>query len=289
MAGGSFGPNGLNLPSFASDPASPVAGQMYYNTTDGVVKNYDGSAWTQMSNKFSATGGTYTESGGYGIHTFTTSGTFAVSGNADVEYLVVAGGGSGNMGYINDVNENGGGGGAGGYLSGTIGVSAGNYSIIVGAGGSYVAYKQATANSGSDSVFSTLTAIGGGGGGMQSRLGGNGGSGGGGCGGSGCSTAGAGTSGQGYAGADGQCYANAPSGGGGGAGGAGGNTAGGAGVSNSISGSAVTYATGGNGCSGTGASGSSGTANRGNGGGGSWNQNSAGSGGSGIVIIRYPI
>ncbi len=44
----------------------------------------------------SATGGTITESGGYRIHTFTSSGDFVVSGGSlNVEYLIVAGGGGG--------------------------------------------------------------------------------------------------------------------------------------------------------------------------------------------------
>ena len=47
---------------------------------------------------FSASGGDYTESGGYGIHTFTSSGTFIVNaGTKDVEFLIIAGGGSGGI------------------------------------------------------------------------------------------------------------------------------------------------------------------------------------------------
>ena len=53
----------------------------------------------------SATGGTVTYSGGYTIHTFTTSGTFTVTsatntcGSAAVEYLVIGGGGGGGGGW----------------------------------------------------------------------------------------------------------------------------------------------------------------------------------------------
>jgi hypothetical protein len=50
---------------------------------------------------FSATGGTVTTSGGYTIHTFTGSGTFALANpliGFQVEYLVVAGGGAGGKG-----------------------------------------------------------------------------------------------------------------------------------------------------------------------------------------------
>jgi hypothetical protein len=49
MAGGSFGPNGLNLPTFASDPSSPVEGQMYYNTVTKSTKLYTGTGWVQSS------------------------------------------------------------------------------------------------------------------------------------------------------------------------------------------------------------------------------------------------
>ena len=40
------------LQNLSSDPSSPVAGQIYFNTTDHVVKQYNGTAWK-----------TYTQSG----------------------------------------------------------------------------------------------------------------------------------------------------------------------------------------------------------------------------------
>jgi len=49
MAGGSLGPNGLQLPTFSSDPSSPSEGQMYYNTTDKATKLYTGNGWIQSS------------------------------------------------------------------------------------------------------------------------------------------------------------------------------------------------------------------------------------------------
>jgi hypothetical protein len=67
------------------------------------------------SNSISATGGTVTTSGGYKIHTFTSSGTFSVSSvpsGATIRYLVVAGGGGG--GNNNSAGSAGGGGGASG-------------------------------------------------------------------------------------------------------------------------------------------------------------------------------
>jgi hypothetical protein len=204
----------------------------------------------------------------------------------DVEYLVVAGGGAGNFGFINDTQHNGGGGGAGGMRTGTLTVNPSTgYTVTVGAGGSFEAYKQATNNPGNNSVFATITSLGGGGGGMQSREGGNGGSGGGGGGGMGVGAGGTGTAGQGNNGSAGVQTTNGNGGGGGGAGGAGGQPTAGAGANSSITGTSVTYATGGRG--GAGGGGSSGTANTGNGGEGTYNQITAGSGGSGIVVVRY--
>ena len=83
-----------------------------------------------------ATGGTITESGGYRIHTFTSSGDFVVSGGSlDVEYLIVAGGGAGSA--IDTSAYCTGGGGGGGFeqqLGATTSVSAQTYPVIVGAG-----------------------------------------------------------------------------------------------------------------------------------------------------------
>ena len=153
-----------------------------------------------------ATGGTPTTSpcGDYKIHTFTGPGTFCVSavGNASgsnsVDYLVVAGGGSG--GGVDGNSAGGtGGGGAGGtrfsdgtasgcYAAGpsplsasALPVSAQPYTITVGGGASAAPNQGA---SGGVSTFSTITSTGGGGGGGWSSPTGynaiNGGSGGGG-------------------------------------------------------------------------------------------------------------
>jgi hypothetical protein len=108
-----------------------------------------------------ATGGTVITSGGYQIHTFTLgqSGTnLVVSGSGTMDYLVIGGGGGG--------GPLAGGGGGGGYRSGTMSVSAGTYPITVGAGGAgYFPYGGTTPASakGGDSIFSTITANGGGG------------------------------------------------------------------------------------------------------------------------------
>jgi len=203
-----------------------------------------------------------------------------------VDYLVVAGGGSG--GY-----SDGYGGGAGGLRSTVTATGGGgtletplvltlntNYTVTVGAGATGRS-NFGPGTDGSNSVFSTITSTGGGGGGgSASPAGRNGGSGGGG------TPIGVGTANQGFNGADG---------GGGGAGTSGvtGTGNGGAGVAVAITGTSVTYAGGGGGAGGTGGAGgggsdgASGTANTG-GGGGRWNgTGNAGSGGSGVVILRY--
>ena len=154
---------------------------------------------------------------------------------AVIEYLVVAGGGGASS------NRGNGGGGAGGLRTAFGSTSGGgasaetapllatgtNYTVTVGAGGTAAAGHTSGGGNGSDSVFSTITSIGGGGGpdGNVGNLNGN--NGGSGSGGGSASTTkklpGAGTSGQGYAG--GVYSATGPNdeagGGGGGAGGAG--------------------------------------------------------------------
>ena len=115
----------------------------------------------------SATGGTILTSGNFKTHVFTGDGCFAVSilgnsptvptgGPSNVDYLVIAGGGGGGNG----------GGGGGGYRTtfpspgcnaGSFPIAATTYPITVGAG--------AGQTKGTPSVFSTVTATGGGNGG----------------------------------------------------------------------------------------------------------------------------
>ena len=269
----------------------------------------------------SATGGTITTDGDYKVHSFTADGTFTPTSvpatNSYVEYLVIAGGGSGGRSL--------GGGGAGGYRTGMLSITTQAYSITVGDGG---APSTGQGDDGDNSVFSTITSIGGGGGGKAYSNNGDGrdgGSGGGGASTDGSSSdGGSGTAGQGYAGGNATNSSETRwNGGGGGGAGAGASnastagtaTAGGAGLTSSITGSSVTRAGGGGGgayyysttgTSGAGGSGgggtggkngvnpTAGTANTGSGGGGNGLTNAghtqgstSGAGGSGIVIIRY--
>ncbi len=272
--------------------------------------NGSGAYIKDVSTPF-AVGGTVTYSGGYTIHTFKTSDTFVVNGSGKVEVLVVGGGGGGGDFY-------GGGGGAGGYqYNSGFSLTNGSYSVTIGNGGANNA-------SGGNSVFSTITALGGGRGGLgnpqsAADAGGNGGSGGG-MGGYIPSTNGTtpplGYGSQGYNGGTGSVTGVKAGAGGGGAGGVGGNASGatsgngGVGVANSISGTSVYYAggggggngnntgagTGGSGGGGNGAAalypasanGSNGIANTGGGGGGAAQVGTGGTGGSGVVIVRYP-
>lgn len=241
--------------------------------------------------------------GGYRIHTYTTTGTsgFTAACTGTVEVLVVAGGGGGG----------GGGGGAGGliYKVDQPVIANEKYTVVVGAGGAGGSNTTAGTN-GSNSQFGPLIAIGGGGAGADNATGRSGGSGGGGgATSSGTYYPGGYVVGQGYAGgiAPGSTSPY-PSAGGGGAGGQGGTPSansstsghGGIGLSISISGQPVWYAggggggkssttNGGNGGLGGGGAGTgvSGTANTGGGGGGTNSTTTAGTGGSGIVIVRY--
>lgn len=281
-----------------------------------------------------ATGGTvttHTEGGNnYKIHTFTSSGTFTITSAGaspynQLDYLVVAGGGGGGR-------EHGAGGGAGGLRTsyGTAsggGSSAepkllatnGNYTITIGAGGIGTNAENETGGNGNNSVFGSITSIGGGGGAgftWSASTGRSGGSGGGHAdryGGDG----GAGTSGQGFRGGNSVVRGGnaATSGGGGGGASEAGrdwdrssqSNWGGDGLYVSISGSSVAYSggggagtyaftpgTGGIGGGGNGGgsrqTGGNGGVNVGGGAGGGGGYSAAGgSGGSGIVIIRYEV
>ena len=320
----------------SSDTAATVAvpAAVYNNVTNGnavtiKVTNSDGTTSDTVNTTAvtAPTGGSITTSGGYRIHTFTSSGTFGLTYSIAVQYLVIAGGGG------SGGRRHSGGGGAGGYRCSVSGessgggasaetasvLSAGNYTVTVGAGGAS-STSGSNSNSGntngSNSVFGSITSLGGGWGGTYGTAGNSGG-----CGGASGSESGnsqspgSGTTGQGYAGGDGADNQGAGGGGGGGGTGATGadgsgenGGAGGTGVSSSITGSAVTRGGGGggggstsgtaggggNGGGGNGANSSaspqSGSANSGGGaGGGGSDGRTVPQGGSGIVIVRYAI
>tara|TARA_Y100001937_G_scaffold127594_1_gene200304 strand:- start:5 stop:997 length:993 start_codon:yes stop_codon:yes gene_type:complete len=254
--------------------SSPQAGDMVYNSTEGTIDFYNGSAW------FSTSSSTF---------------TFGLS------YVVVAGGGGGATAW-NSANRGGGGGGAGGYRSSFGSESSGggattestlnlsfstNYTVSIGSGGTGGSggYFQ-DGTKGSDSTFATITCLGGGGSGDGSDSLNDGGSG---AGAAYSEGAGTGTAGQGYAGGGRNTSNNYSGGSGGGAGAVGtygpnrssAAVAGGAGVTSSITGSAVERAKGGGS-----RTGGAGSANTGNGGEGR-EGTSAFNGGSGVVILRW--
>ena len=325
-----------------TDGASIVL--VYVDATQGWVATQDDSSTFAGEAFVVATGGnTVTTCGNDKIHTFTSPGTFAVSQaassatNNKVSYLVLAGGGG--AGHSFPTSNAGGGGGAGGYrevknpinpftaspLDGfstpanVITLTAASFPITVGGGGPGAPSSGPSATSGSPSIFSTITAAGGGRGAANGpgtpTAAATGGSGGGGAGGTSCASIGTGAAGntppvtpsQGNSGGTNYKVATGnppdnPGAGGGGSGaaapdaptGAGGN--GGAGVTTSIDGTPTTRGGGGagggspNGTGGTGGGADSGahaSDNTGGGGGGTMNGSAGGNGGSGIVIIRY--
>ena len=193
-------PNGSEkIGGIAEDATLTVDGQsatfVYVDSTEGWI-NVQETQTSQTGNPpyLVATGGTIATVGDYKIHTFTSPGTFCVSvagspsGNDKMDYLVVAGGGSGGMvGPVPAPGRVGGGGGAGGFresrnpaaapvwaaspLASTTSLTASvqAYPITVGAGGATAPFPQPTCtdgNPGSASIFSTITSAGGGGGGM---------------------------------------------------------------------------------------------------------------------------
>ena len=255
---------------------------------------------------------TATNSIGTSIPSNSSSVTTSTTATTTIDYIVVAGGGGGGR-------DAAGGGGAGGFLTDTgYGVTPGiPITITIGAGGAGTLVDTQPGDNGSNSVFGSVTAIGGGGGGCgatgtNSQNGSTGGSGGGG--GSYSRTGGSGTVGQGYGGGTGN-GTNDNGGGGGGAGGAGSSAAigsqggpglqgfdgkyyagGGGGGRRSIS-SASGNGLGGIGGGGQGQGASSSTIyiisngsinSGGGGGGGSPLAGDGAGGGSGVVILRYP-
>lgn len=259
----------------------------------GNFQQYSSATLYGIGYKPQATGGSISSDGTYWYHAFTSTGLFTPSKNLQCDVLVVAGGGGAGGGTTGSY---GGGGGGGGMLTST-GYSTKSgvfYAVAVGAGGiGGTINTNPRGGSGDNSVFGTLTAVGGGGGGSGNygnfpnaiATGGDGGSGGG----SGYAAiavaGGTGTSGQGNNGAS--YNAGGQAGGGGGKGSAGSTNTGGTGASSSYSGSAVTYAAGGSG--GGSSTNANATANTGNGGDINTSTRYGMNGGSGVVIVRYKI
>lgn len=234
-----------------------------------------------------ATGGTVTDitiSGvDYRVHTFTSNGTFTVTKNVNVEYLIVAGGGGGGSRRV--AQGGGGGGGVLTNLGSPTSITPAAYPIVVGSGGAGGGSGGASQGSdGGSSSFNSISATGGGGGGAGAAStstinnGRTGGSGGGGGNKSDTTAQGAnGITGQGNRGGNAAGIAlTSGAGGGGGAGSVGSNGSGnnggngGNGIANAITGTSVVYGGGGGGSRGqtSGTNGSGGSGGGGNAGAG---------------------
>jgi len=272
--------------------------------------------WYPLTIVTTATGGTVTTSGAFKIHTFTTTGNtnFILTSPASIsaQVLVVGGGGAGGSAYV------GGGGGAGGAVfNASFTITAGTYTVTVGAGGVRTSAGVGFVGpSGANSSFSSITGTGGGGGGSYMNVAATNG----GCGGGGPFNNG--QFGTGSQGGNGAPFGTDGNGGfscGGGGGGMGGTAPtpastrpnGGLGATYTVAGTAYTLAGGGgagsdglgglgraggglggngNNAGQTASNGGDATPNTGSGGGGGGGNNGSlygGAGGSGIVIIAY--
>ena len=284
-----FDAKGDLLVATAADTAArlPVGANGQVLTADSSAAN--GVKWASAGS-LTVTGGIITTAGGYRYHTFSTDGTFSVSGGdlVGVELLIVAGGGGGGG---HSGTTAGGGGGGGGLINLTYTtIPIGNHAVTVGLGGiTSTVSSNPSSRSGTSSSFGSFgTAIGGGGGGYATEgldgSGAPGGSGGGSNSDMFGSQPGSATAGQGYAGGQGTGNTWRKGGGGGGAGGVGLNFdgtwgQGGAGVTWN----GTVYAAGGFGGRDDGTpAGSPSPANTGKG--GDWGQ----AGSNGVVIVRYP-
>jgi hypothetical protein len=181
---GSFVMNGTSNTFVISNPQVPTNASRTYNV---VVR--DGSAQGTIvatSNTMvvldgglvymAATGGTITDSGGYRVHTFTSSGNLVIT-NAGLNpsysytnYLIV--GGTGGDGYGGSGGDfGGGGGGGGGVVVGNVDMSIGTVSITIGADGARSGSMFQQGPNGSNTLVSapfipySIYALGGGGGG----------------------------------------------------------------------------------------------------------------------------
>lgn len=285
-----------------------VSPQTYslYATKNNVKYRATNDSNPTLATPVVATGGTVSDINGYRTHVFTASGSFTVTSGGYVEVLVVAGGGAGGSNNVSATSTASGGGGAGGLIyDQSYAVTPQTIAVTVGSGGLI------TDTVGQNSVFGSLIALGGGRGACKTCAAVSGGSGGGGS--YYYPPLGSGTIGQGHNGG-GNTVAYYGGSGGGGAGSVGQNSLGNVGANGGTGlyygyifgdifgqngyfaggggGGGSAGGTGGNGggAAGSNTNGNDATANSGGGGGGSNNSlYIGGSGGSGIVIVRYPL
>jgi len=179
----------LPISTTGNRPGSPTAGMIRVNTASNLLEFYDATGWkpvTGISKGSIGTGGDtimYSTANNANrasgvVHMFTSTGnfTFTPAFTGTVEVLVIAGGGSGGS------HLGGGGGGGGVIYNRAYSVSSGTgIPITVGAGAPRPSFPN-RGNTGSNSVFGSITSYGGGAGGSwDGQAGQPGGSGGGGC------------------------------------------------------------------------------------------------------------
>ena len=155
----------------AERPASPTSGMVRYNTTTSITEIYNGTAWVSFTipkvgrnnaNIITSSGAhAVALQDGFKIHTFFSgSHTFTPTASGYVEVMVLAGGGGG--GWAGP-----GGGGAGGliYNNAFFVQADAPLTVTVGAGGANSNSNNSYRGfNGGNSVFGSLTAVGGGGG-----------------------------------------------------------------------------------------------------------------------------
>lgn len=322
------GATALPAGTTAQRPASPVAGDLRFNTELETFEGYDGTAWGPAGGASvgAATGGTEVTSGGYKYHTFISTGALTVTKAGLFDLLIVGAGGAGGEGFYA-----GGGGGGQVALYQSAYLALGSHTVTIGAGGARGAALDSAGQVGSGTLIGSFFAgPGSGGKGRTNQTGAaggingsggarytpynsqtpytgapnlgfdggttsaNGGGGGAGAGEDGTSCA-SGVPGSGGDGVAHSTWASATSTGdsgyyGGGGGGGGDSATGGQGIGG--------QGGGGNGGNGTTAAATeNGAANTGGGGGGGFaaggnptpNSGTGGSGGSGLVIVRYAV
>lgn len=149
-------------------------GQEKYNRASGKDNNLE---WCQITT--TPTGSFSDADGVWNYWIFKSNGTLTVGRSGRVEYLVVAGGGTG---ANNNTRDNVGAGGAGGVIESPeyARIDAGSYAITIGSGGAAQTTVNTAGNDGNDSSIGSLAvAIGGGGAGYRLEPGHSGGCGGG--------------------------------------------------------------------------------------------------------------
>lgn len=150
-------------------------GQEKSNRVSGKDNNLE---WCQITT--TPTGSFSDAQGVWNYWIFKSNGTLTVGRSGRVEYLVVAGGGTG---VGSNERDNVGGGGAGGVIESAeyARIDAGSYAVTIGSGGAATTSVDTQGNDGNNSSIGSLAiAVGGGGGGIRLTAGNSGGCGGGG-------------------------------------------------------------------------------------------------------------